>query len=46
VLIQVAAETGFFGLLAFSFLIIAAAVATVTTQRRVRYALRRGAARD
>ena len=46
VLIQVAAETGFFGLLAFSFLIIAAAVATITTQRRVRYALRRGAARD
>jgi O-antigen ligase len=46
VLIQVAAETGFFGLLAFSFLIIAAAAATVTTQRRVRYALRRGAARD
>ncbi len=46
VLIQVAAETGFFGLLAFSFLIIAAAAATITTQRRVRYALRRGAARD
>ncbi len=46
VLIQVAAETGFFGLLAFSFLIIAAAAAAITTQRRVRYALRRGAARD
>jgi O-antigen ligase len=46
VLIQVAAETGFFGLLAFSFLLIAAATATITTQRRVRYALRRGAVRD
>jgi O-antigen ligase len=46
VLIQVAAETGLFGLLAFSFLIIAAAAAAITTQRRVRYALRRGAARD
>ena len=46
VLIQVAAETGFFGLLAFSFLIIAAAAATITTQRRVRHALRRGATRD
>jgi O-antigen ligase len=46
VLIQVAAETGLFGLLAFSFLLFAAAAAAITTQRRVRYALRRGAARD
>jgi O-antigen ligase len=46
VLIQVAAETGLFGLLAFSFLIIAAAASAITTQRRIRYALRRGAARD
>jgi putative inorganic carbon (HCO3(-)) transporter len=46
VLIQVAAETGFFGLLAFSFLIIAAAAAAISTQRRVRRALRRGATRD
>jgi O-antigen ligase len=41
VLIQVASETGFFGLLAFSFLIIAAAVAAVATHRRVKAALRR-----
>ena len=46
VLIQVASETGFFGLLAFSFLILAAAVAAVTTQRRIRAALRRGAVYD
>jgi O-antigen ligase len=46
VLIQVAAETGIFGLFAFSFLILAGAVAAVTTQRRIRYALRRGATRD
>jgi O-antigen ligase len=45
-LIQVAADTGFFGLAVFSFLIIAAAVAAVMTQRRVRFALRRGRARD
>src|SRR6266853_102172 len=42
VLIQVAAETGFFGLIAFSFLIIAAAAAAIATQRRVRYAMNRG----
>jgi O-antigen ligase/polysaccharide polymerase Wzy-like membrane protein len=42
VLIQVAAETGLFGLLAFSFLIVAAAAAAVTTQRRVRRALALG----
>jgi O-antigen ligase len=46
VLIQVAAETGFFGLLAFSFLLVAAIAAAVTTQRRVRYALRVAAGRD
>jgi O-antigen ligase len=46
VLIQVASETGIFGLLAFLFLIVAAAVAAIITQRRVRFALRRGAARD
>jgi O-antigen ligase len=48
VLIQVASETGVFGLLAFSFLIVAAAAAAVTTQRRVRIALalRKGAARN
>jgi O-antigen ligase len=46
VLIQVASETGIFGLFAFSFLILAAAVAAVTTQRRIRHALRRGATRD
>jgi O-antigen ligase len=46
VLIQVASETGLFGLLAFSFLILAAAAAAVTTQRRVRLALRRGAGRN
>jgi len=40
VLIQVASETGILGLFAFSFLIIAAAVAAVTTQRRVRLARR------
>jgi O-antigen ligase len=46
VLIQVASETGIFGLLAFSFLILAAAAAAVTTQRRVRWTLRRGAVRN
>jgi putative inorganic carbon (HCO3(-)) transporter len=47
VLIQVASETGIFGLATFSFLIFAAAAAAITTQRRVRLALafRRGAAR-
>src|SRR5215831_1825156 len=39
VLIQVAAETGIFGLATFSFLIIAAAAAVITTQRRVRLVL-------
>jgi O-antigen ligase len=39
VLIQVASETGIFGLATFSFLIIAAAAAAITTQRRVRLAL-------
>jgi O-antigen ligase len=45
VLIQVASETGIFGLAAFSFLILAAAAAAITTRRRVRLALaiRRGA---
>jgi O-antigen ligase len=45
VLIQVASETGIFGLAAFSFLIVAAAAAAITTRRRVRLALalRRGA---
>jgi O-antigen ligase len=46
VLIEVASETGFFGLLAFSFLIVAAIAAAVTTMRRVRVALRRRAPRD
>ena len=41
VLIQVASETGILGLFVFSFLIIAAGAASVTTQRRVRLALRR-----
>jgi O-antigen ligase len=47
VLIQVAAETGIAGLATFSFLILAAAVAAITTGRRVRLALalRRGAGR-
>lgn len=39
VLIQVAAETGVVGLAAFSFLVLAAAVAAITTGRRVRLAL-------
>ena len=38
-LIQVASETGIFGLATFSFLIIAAAAAAITTQRRIRLAL-------
>jgi O-antigen ligase len=48
VLIQVASETGIFGLATFSFLILAAVTAAITTRRRVRLALalRRGAARD
>jgi putative inorganic carbon (hco3(-)) transporter len=48
VLIQVASESGIFGLATFSFLIFAAGAAAITTQRRVRLALalRPGAARD
>jgi len=44
-LIQVASETGIFGLATFSFLIIAAAAAAITTQRRIRlaFAFSRGA---
>jgi O-antigen ligase len=39
VLIQVASETGIFGLAAFSFLVLAAAAAAIATRRRVRLAL-------
>jgi O-antigen ligase len=46
VLIQVASETGIFGLIAFSFLILAAAAAAITTRRRVRVALRHGVAHN
>jgi O-antigen ligase len=38
-LIQVASETGILGLATFSFLIIAAVAAAITTQRRIRLAL-------
>src|SRR5215470_17529776 len=48
VLIQVASETGIFGLAAFSFLVLAAAAAAIATRRRVRLALafRRGSDDD